>query len=270
MAAAPADQRPATDALVTEVLSFDDEDANLRRERHARPRPCRRRALGSMSVSASGLTTSACRTVGQPRESAKAADATEAQAAPDCPTPRRRSRCGDLRGNPPHSQGLGCHLWPGRRDGRPIEARPSCRLCTPAPRPSNENPLASRRQRQGRGVPQPLPQWQRRPPAAFAGKGRRRVRREEPLQPGAIPLARLEIVGLICGLQPKIQQMPNGLLRSAADHYHGITYYGNRTMLLKQHKHPPKSFRPVYQPGGACRQRQARCCFNGNRHVVIG
>jgi len=38
----------------------------------------------------------------------------------------RRSRRGDLRCNPPHSQGLGCYLWPGRRNGRPAKARPPC------------------------------------------------------------------------------------------------------------------------------------------------
>src|SRR5271157_2033686 len=80
----------------------------------------------------------------------KAADATEAQAAPDCPTPtRQRSRRGDLRCNPPYSQGLGCHLWPGRRDGRAAKARPPCRTRTPAPRPGNRYSLASRCQREG-------------------------------------------------------------------------------------------------------------------------
>ncbi len=51
----------------------------------------------------------------------------------------------------------------------------------------------------------PLPQWQRRLPAALAGRGRRRVRRQEPLQLGAIPLARIEMAGLTCCLPKRIE-----------------------------------------------------------------
>ena len=44
MAAAPANECSTTDALVAEGSPFVAEGANLRRERDARPRPCRRRA----------------------------------------------------------------------------------------------------------------------------------------------------------------------------------------------------------------------------------
>jgi hypothetical protein len=57
MAAASANECSATDALVAEGCSFDAESANLCDERYARPRPCRRRALGPSTVSASRMTT---------------------------------------------------------------------------------------------------------------------------------------------------------------------------------------------------------------------
>src|SRR3974390_586393 len=101
----------------------------------------------------------------------RAADAAETYAGPDYPKLRQRDRRGDLRCSPPHSQGLGCHLWPGRREGRPAKARPPCWLCTPAPRHDDRYSLASRRQREGRGVLRTLAPWQRRLPAALAGRG---------------------------------------------------------------------------------------------------
>jgi hypothetical protein len=52
--------------------------------------------------------------------------------------------------------------------------------------------------------PSGLPPWQRRLPAALAARGRRRVRRQEPLQRGAIPLARIELVGWPAAWRPKI------------------------------------------------------------------
>ena len=64
----------------------------------------------------------------------RAANTAEPQAASAGPIPRRRSRRGNLRCNPPHSQGLGCHLWTSRRHGRPAKASPSCRPRSPAPR----------------------------------------------------------------------------------------------------------------------------------------
>jgi hypothetical protein len=57
MAAAAANECAAADALVAAGRSFDAEGENRRCERYARPRPCRRGALGPTSVSASRLTT---------------------------------------------------------------------------------------------------------------------------------------------------------------------------------------------------------------------
>jgi hypothetical protein len=57
MAAASANERAAADALVSERRSLDAESTNRRREWHARPGLCHRRALGLPAISASGLTT---------------------------------------------------------------------------------------------------------------------------------------------------------------------------------------------------------------------
>ena len=63
MAAASPNECSAANALVSEGRTFDAESSDLRRERHARPGPCRCRALGPPAVSASGLTTPTFRTV---------------------------------------------------------------------------------------------------------------------------------------------------------------------------------------------------------------
>jgi hypothetical protein len=57
MAAASANECSAADALVAEGRAFDAESTSRRRERYARPGPCRRRTMGLPSVSASGLST---------------------------------------------------------------------------------------------------------------------------------------------------------------------------------------------------------------------
>jgi hypothetical protein len=66
MAAASPNECSAANALVSEGRTFDAESSDLRRERHARPGPCRRRALGPPAVSARGLTTPTFRTVSAP------------------------------------------------------------------------------------------------------------------------------------------------------------------------------------------------------------
>jgi hypothetical protein len=52
--------------------------------------------------------------------------------------------------------------------------------------------------------PSGLPPWQRRLPAALAARASRRVRPHEPLQLGATPLARTELVGWPAAWRPKI------------------------------------------------------------------
>ena len=103
----------------------------------------------------------------------------------------RCSRRGDLRRGSPHSFRLGGNLWPGRHDGRHAETCPPRRPGTSAPRLGNERSVAPRRQRQGRSVVQPLSQWRGHSPATLAGKGRHRIRRQEPLGFGTKSLAGL-------------------------------------------------------------------------------
>ncbi len=67
MAAASPNECSAANALVSEGRTFDAESSDLCRERHARPGPCRRRALGPPAVSVGGLTTPTFRTVSLPR-----------------------------------------------------------------------------------------------------------------------------------------------------------------------------------------------------------
>jgi hypothetical protein len=62
MAAASANECPAANALVSAGRSFDAESPDLRRERHAQSRLCRRGALGPQAVPANGPTTPTFRT----------------------------------------------------------------------------------------------------------------------------------------------------------------------------------------------------------------
>src|SRR5262249_43653511 len=55
----------------------------------------------------------------------------------------------------------------------------------------NQDSVAPRRQRQGRGVLQPIPQRRRHPSAAPAGKGRAQIRSKKPPGPGTMSVARL-------------------------------------------------------------------------------
>ena len=115
----------------------------------------------------------------------------DAKAAAGRHAERRCGGRGDLRRRLPHSAWLGGDLWPGRHDGRHAETCPSCGPGPAAPRLENECPVASRRQRQRRSVVQPVSQWRRHSPATPAGKGRHRIRCQQPPGPGAKSLAGL-------------------------------------------------------------------------------
>ncbi len=103
----------------------------------------------------------------------------------------RCGRRGDLRRGSPHSPRMGGNLRPGRHDGGHAETCPPRRPGPSAPRFENDCPVASCRQREGRSVVQPLPQWRGHCSAALAGKGRPRIRRHEPPGSRTKSLARL-------------------------------------------------------------------------------
>jgi alkylated DNA nucleotide flippase Atl1 len=125
----------------------------------------------------------------------KAADGTETQAAPDCPHRGNEAAaaiCAVIHRIP--KGWVATYGQVAAMAGLPKRARLVGRVLQHLD-PATDIPWHRVVNAKGEVVLHPLPQWQRRCPAAFAERGRRRVRPQEPLQLGAISLARIEIVG---------------------------------------------------------------------------